>query len=444
MFAKPNGIYPCALTFAYCILLLVCAKYAVATDKVNWEEAPIRYSETEPKRNAIARLQLKLDQSSIRLEHSGEQGYLKSVLDHLKIPISSQVLVFSKTSLQDNKISPEKPRAIYFNDETHVGYVRDGVIEVAAADADLGMAFYTLDPDSVEHPKFVRQANRCLSCHGAARTSGVPGLLVRSVYPNPKGEPVVKAGSFLSNHRSPLTQRWGGWYVTGFHGEQQHIGNYRLSQDKKPKVFDNAAGMNLKSLEAYIDFKPYLSNHSDIVALMVLEHQIEAYNLLTQANFVSQHALWERDHSIAMGNDRPQAEHAAGERIRKAVLPLAHYLLFSREAKLTEPVVGTSRFQLDFEALVTDDAGRSARQFDLQTRMLKVRLSYLIYSQTFAEQPQVLRRALASELLAATEETYHEAKQVELNAEDRQAIRELLQKSPPAWFDFDGVRDSKE
>ena len=177
---------------------------------------------------------------------------------------------------------------------------------------------------------------------------------------------------------------------------------------------------------------------------MVLEHQIEAYNLLTQANFVSQHALWERDHSIAMGNDRPQAEHAAGERIRKAVLPLAHYLLFSREAKLTEPVVGTSRFQLDFEALVTDDAGRSARQFDLQTRMLKVRLSYLIYSQTFAEQPQVLRRALASELLEATEETYHEAKQVELNAEDRQAIRELLQKSPPAWFDFDGVRDSKK
>ena len=246
----------------------------------------------------------RLDESKIQLEHSGDQGYLKSVLEHLKVSTESQVLVFSKTSLQDNKISPEKPRAIYFNDDTHVGYVRDGVIEIAAADADLGMAFYTLDPDRVERPKFVRQANRCLSCHGAARTKGVPGLLVRSVYPNLKGEPVVKAGSFLSSHRSPLSQRWGGWYVTGSHGDQQHLGNYRLAQENKPKSFDNHAGMNLSCLDACVDTRPYLSKHSDIVALMVLEHQIEAYNLLTHANFVTQHAAWECEKSVAMGGDR--------------------------------------------------------------------------------------------------------------------------------------------
>ncbi len=260
------------------LALVIVSTVSYAADKVNWEESPIRYSETEPKRNAIARLQASLDQSSVQLDYGGEQGYLKSVLTQLKIPESSQVLVFSKTSLQDDKISPKQPRAIYFNEVAHVGYVRGGVIEIAVPDADLGMAFYTLDPEQVEHPRFIRQANRCLSCHGAARTKGVPGLLVRSVYPNKLGEPVVKAGSYLSNHRSPLSERWGGWYVTGQHGQQQHLGNYWLAEPSKPKSFENAVGMNRNSLETWLDTGAYLTGHSDIVALMVLEHQVEAFN----------------------------------------------------------------------------------------------------------------------------------------------------------------------
>lgn len=426
--------------FTSCVLILVVSQNLDAADKVNWEDAPIRYSETEPRRNSVARLQLELDESTVRLEHSGEQGYLRSLLDRLRIPTSSQVLVFSKTSLQDNKISPEKPRAIYFNDDTHVGYVRDGIVEIAAADADLGMAFYTLDPDKVERPKFVRQANRCLSCHGAARTKSVPGLLIRSVYPNQKGDPVVKAGSFLSNHRSPLAQRWGGWYVTGSHGSQHHMGNYRLTEEKKPKTFDNTDGMNLRSLDSFLDTKPYLSEHSDIVALMILEHQVEAYNLLSHANFISQHAVWERDASIAAGTDRTQAEKRVDERIRNAVQPLVHYLLFADEARLSEPIVGSSRFQRDFGALAYDKAGSTARQFDLNSRMFKVRLSYLIYSRTFAEQSVDLRRVLASELLAASGETYRYAKQAGLSIEDRQAIYSMLQESPPAWFENARVR----
>jgi hypothetical protein len=405
-----------------------------AADKVNWEEAPIRYSETEPKKNAIARLQQQIDESKIQLEHSGEQGYLKSVLANLQIPKSSQVLVFSKTSLQDNKISPEKPRAIYFNDDTHVGYVRDGVIEIAAADGDLGMAFYTLDPEKVERPKFIRQANRCLSCHGAARTKGVPGLLVRSVYPNLKGEPVVKAGSFLSSHRSPLSQRWGGWYVTGSHGDQQHMGNYRLAQENKPKTFDNAVGMNLNTLDSFCDTQPYISKHSDIVALMVLEHQIEAYNLLTHANFIAQHAAWERANAIAVGSNSDSAAKVAEERIRKAVQPLVHYLLFAQETPLTNALSGTSDFQRDFEARASEPNGQATRQFDLQSRMFKMRCSYLIYSQTFAEQPPQLLSAIRSELVAACDESYPSAKQVALSSSDRAAISEMLRAQPPRWF----------
>ena len=420
--------------FLFVIVGTCSATHLPAADKVNWEELPIRYSEREPTRNAIVHLQEQLDASKLQLQHAGAQGYLRSVLAQLNIPISSQVLVFSKTSLQDDKISPQQPRAIYFNDETHVGFVQGGLIEIATADADLGMVFYTLDPEHAERPKFYRQANRCLSCHGAARTKGVPGLLIRSVYPNSKGEPVVKAGSFLSNHRSPLAQRWGGWFVTGTHGDQQHLGNFILAGESKPKVFENQAGMNVNELGTRCDTASYLSVHSDLVALMVLEHQIEAYNLLTQANFVAQHALWEKQNAIAAGTEEAQATEKAEGRIQSSVQPLVQYLLFAQEAKLSAPLAGTANFQQEFEARHTSATGCRVAEFDLKQRMFKVPLSYLIYSNAFASQPVELRRALAAELLAATESGYPFSKQIGLSDSEREAIRAQLQQSPPAWF----------
>ncbi|MEM6692225.1 MAG: hypothetical protein AAF664_22540 [Planctomycetota bacterium] len=159
-------------------------------------------------------------------------------------------MVFSITSLQKHLVWPSYPRSIYFNDHVFVGYVAEGLIELAVADPDLGAVFCTFDPSStVDVPNGIDlQANRCLGCHGAARTDGVPGFQVRSVFSDSEGVPVICAGSKLTTYASPLSERWGGWYVTGSHGDQHHLGGSFLRGKKRPIDISNSAGENQLTL----------------------------------------------------------------------------------------------------------------------------------------------------------------------------------------------------
>jgi hypothetical protein len=374
--------------------------------RVNYEEAPISYSLAVPE-NEISKLQAKLDAGEHKLQFEETLGYLKSLLDTLEISPSSQVLSFSRTSLQDDKISPKTPRAIYFNDEVHVGFVQGGVIEIAARDSKLGMVFYTLKQEEAETPVFKRQTNSCLTCHGAARTKNVPGLLVRSVFPDSGGHPVVAAGSFLSTHKSPLNQRWGGWFVTGTHGDQAHIGNFTLTTPKKPKVIDNSAGHNITNLTDRFDTTKYLSPHSDLVALMVLEHQTDTLNILTTASFEMRHAQY----AIELAGDDSAAKEKASklhaDRLAKNTDQIARAFLFAEEVKLTAPVSGTSDFTAEFAARGPKDSkGRSLRDFDLQTRMFKYPCSYLIHTPAFESLPGDLKQSIGkrmNEILAMAE-----------------------------------------
>src|SRR5947199_1271008 len=94
------------------------------------EAEPIRYGTATP-RDAIADLRARLDSGAARLEYDPGHGYLRSLLRALDIPESSQVLVYSKTSMQRNRISPRTPRAIYFNDDVMVGFcLRGPVLEI--------------------------------------------------------------------------------------------------------------------------------------------------------------------------------------------------------------------------------------------------------------------------------------------------------------------------
>ncbi len=75
---------------------------------------------------------------------------MRSVLAALRVPVSSQTLVFSKTSFQYPKISPERPRALYYNDDVYVGQVHDGrLLEFVSFMIPCRAAiFYVMD----EHP----------------------------------------------------------------------------------------------------------------------------------------------------------------------------------------------------------------------------------------------------------------------------------------------------
>ena len=399
---------------------------------VNYEEDPINYSKTEPS-NPISRLQTGIDQARIALKFDEPQGYLKSLLEALEIPESSQVLTFGKTSLQSGHVAPATPRAIYFNDEVHLGYVQQGLIEVAVADPRLGMAFYTLEQVETEKPRLRQTSNNCLTCHGAARTRNVPGLQIRSVFPDPKGQPVIAAGSVRTDHSTPLEKRWGGWYVTGRHGTQPHLGNFILPNDKKPKTIDNASGHNLTDLSTRFDTSKYLTPYSDIVALMVLEHQADTYNLMTVASYESRYALFVRSQQLERtGADRDEIHKKALARIASAGEPLVRSLLFSGEVSLKHSIEGTGNFSREFASrLPVDHQGRSLREFDLQVRMFKYPCSYLIYSTAFDALPQEMKDYVFKRIVSLLTTKDLKPEYAHLMSVDRAAILEILTETKP-------------
>jgi hypothetical protein len=388
----------------------------------------------------VARLQKQLDAGGPRLRSAGEQGYLAAVLQQLKVPVSSQVLVYSKTSFQSSLISPLTPRALYFNDDVYVGWVQGGpVVEISSADPQLGAVFYTLSQDRTAPQKFKRQTYECLSCHSSTLTKTVPGHIVRSVYPGRDGMPVLSAGSFVTTDESPLAERWGGWYVTGTHGRQYHMGNLTVKDEAQAEALDRSAGANVKDLRRYFDTSAYLSPHSDLVALMVLQHQTHLHNLITRASYETRKALhYEQALNRELNRGANYRSDSTVSRIRSVAEPLVRGLLFSGETKLEGPVAGTSGFATEFAARGPWDAQkRSLRQFDLKQRLFRYPCSYLIYSEAFdalpAEAKESVYRRL-DEVLTAAEPPKEYA---HLSAPDREAIHQILRDTKPefaAWL----------
>lgn len=391
------------------------------------DAAPIRYA-TADADNAVTKLQAGLKAKTTTLKADDEFGYLKAVLRAFDVPESSQVLVFSKTSLQRSRIGPKTPRAIYFNDEVTVGFCRGGdVVEVAAADPDLGVVFYTLDQNRAKPPRFTRQTESCLICHGSSRNQGFPGHLVRSVAADGKGELVLSRGSKTVDHSTPFEDRWGGWYVTGTSGTQTHLGNqivggWAWAGDKQPP------GENVTDLKPYFTVANYLSPHSDLVALMVLEHQGETLNRLTRAAFQTRLAQHEQTElNKAMKEPPGTRSESITKRVHWACEPVVQYLLFSDEAKLTAAVAGTSDFVKKFAARGPFDAKkRSLREFDLKTRMFRYPLSYVIYSRQFDGLPAEAKERIHLRLWEVLTGKDTSKEFAHLSKEDRAAVIEIL------------------
>jgi hypothetical protein len=379
-------------------------------------------------------LQERLDSGELRLAFDEDKGYLSDLLRALEVPIESQTLVFSKTSLQRQRISPRKPRAIYFSDDAYVGFCQQGeVLEIAAADPQLGAVFYTLDQKQAESPRLVRQTDNCLICHSSSRTEGLPGYVVRSLYVGRSGQPILSAGGYAVDQTTPLEQRWGGWYVTGQHGSQTHMGNLVIRGAGDPRKADNSQGQNVTDLGDRFDVDQYLSPYSDIVALMVLEHQMLVHNRLAKANFETRRALYyEKGMNEAFGEPKDNRLESTTRRIQSAGDALVEAMLMVDEAKLSAPIIGTSEYADKFsQAGPRDDRGRSLRELDLQRRLFKYPCSYLIYSEAFDGLPQEMRDYVWQRLWNVLTKEEDAAKFAHLSSEDRQAIIEILRETEP-------------
>jgi hypothetical protein len=351
-------------------------------------QVPVEVSLTDP----VSVLNKRIERGEAKLRFSRNHGYLPSLLKELGIRVSSQTLVFSKTSLQVDRISSTTPRAVYFSDNVYVGWIPDApMIEVASVDPRFGTVFFTLPQSEVKSPLFVRLEQPCVSCHGPVNEDvPAPLLLMMSSAMNEAGDEVKDF--LLTTDRSPMRERWGGWYVTGTTGSASHMGR-KLS----------------------VSTKRYPAAHSDVAALMVLAHQAEVHNRIGE---VSQ---------------KLRTSSSSGK-LAATVEPLVKTLLFSGETALSAPIKGSSNFAAEFSKKgLRDRRGRSLRDLDLQKRLLRYPLSYLIYSDSFRQLPTAAREAVyrrLGEVLSGSDQSEDFR---HLTVSDRAAISEILTATLPEF-----------
>ncbi|WP_386820319.1 hypothetical protein [Luteolibacter algae] len=345
-----------------------------------WDLPPINYSDTAPS-DRLARLSANLPDSL--LQQSSTLELLKLLLEELEIPVESQVLVFSKTSLQNGLIHPRNPRSLYFSENAYVGYVPGGDIEVIVEDAVLGPVYY-LVRSNTKGLVIERDTSNCLSCHGTGRTEGVPGMLIRSVFPDSDGHPLLHLGTEDTTHESPIEERWGGWYVTG-NSSLPHLGNrvYTSEGSTKPEM------QELDDLRSVIDVSKYPRPTSDIVALMVLEHQCRMHTLLNAASM-----NYRRTHYFSQSLD-PTAdpnEGPAGRVAESWAEKIVECMFFKNEADLEDGAEGDPAFQRAFVSRFpkTSD-GETLAEFRLYGRIFKNRCSYMVYSDAFRGLPLAVK-----------------------------------------------------
>ena len=340
-------------------------------------------------------------------------------LKNCEIDASSQALVFSRTSLQVRQILPETPRAIYFNDDSYVAWIPGSQsLEVSSFDPELGPVFYTLAQDAAVEPSMERQLGTCLRCHDTYSLTGggVPRFLLGSGYTGTDGELVSHEAWILTSQATPFSSRWGGWYVTGHHGDADHLGNMVVQRAEDLQDIDALRVANVDELGAFFDTSDYLTPLSDIVALMVLEHQVEVQNLISRLRYE------------ILGNETE----VAPQEFDRHVEALVRAMLMADEIELTSAIEGGSGFAEHFESLGPfDSQQRSLREFDLNSRVFRYPLSYLIYSSAFEALPPVAKNAVyrrVSEVLNANPDQDGFSR---LSLADRTAIAEILADTLP-------------
>lgn len=382
------------------------------------EDPAIQYA-TRPTTDRVARLNEAIASGGRSLKRDARTGYLLPVLDALGVSADSQLLVYSKTGVQRAYTSPHNPRALFFDESVAVGYIPGApVLELAAHDPQQGVVFYTID-QAAAAPAFTRQTS-CLTCHVAASTLIVPGMIARSHIVGEDGNVLPQQASAAVNHQTPHPDRWGGWFVTSEgapppYAQRAHEGNITFSDrgNTSNQVF-------VDWINSAPETRGYLSASSDIAALLVFDHQMHAINLLTRLNWESRVAS---SHGSAGGLNGVLAQ---------LVNELADYLLFVGEAPPAVPLTPSPGFAARLASRVpADRRGRSFGQLNLDERLLRYPCSYMVYSEAFDGLPAAVKQAVYRRMLDILSGNDGNAKYARLAADGRRAVLEILRDTKP-------------
>lgn len=377
---------------------------------------------TKPPQDRFTKLFEKLKSGAAKLDESSPNAFLESLLRALDIPVSSQLLVFSVTSLQSSVISPRNPRALYFNEDTYVGYPPGGRIEIMSFDPELGGIFYIFPIPRAGETPVVDRSSRCFNCHAGSFSNHVPGLFVESVIPGDNGGPLEAFRREESGHGVPYAERHGGWHVTGdfrMESKANMMGRYFQG---KTTTRPNPPG-------AIFDLRNYLTDTSDILPHLIHEHQVGFTNRVVEAVYQTRARL-----DAGKGRLTP-ADTAA---LNELATGLVRYILFADEAPLPAPVKGDPKFVDDFQrGRKTASGGLSLRDFDLRTRLFKHRCSYMIDSSLWEGMHPLLKQSVYAKLSNALLETSTDRAFSYLPASEKRVIRQILKETKtdlPSWW----------
>lgn len=397
---------------------------------------PIHQYWTAIPRDRFSRLKAELNAGTRALDTTSEARFLESLLEALEVPVSSQMLVYSVTSLQKNLISPKRPRALYFSDDTYVGYVPGGQIEVISLDPDLGGIFYIFDDFRPGRRPHLERSDDCMRCHSPHYMQGIPGLVVESVVPGITGGGEKAFRREMSGHAIPLDLRFGGWHVTGAPASLKHWGNLLLvytDEGRKERPIQPGE---------LFDLHRYPRATSDVLPQLLHEHQVGFVNRAVQAMYRARILLQEKPGSPVAPEVELELEQLAHGLVR--------YLLFAEEAALpAEGIAGEPEFKTAFAASrKAGPGGASLRDLNLATRLLQHRCSYMIYSPAFAGLQDALKERVFRLLEKALSATEAPEEFAYLPSEEREAIRGILRATlpdlPAGWGEAGEARISQE
>lgn len=402
------------------LLLLLPCGVAMGVE-AEFEGPPHDYWK-RPLTDRFTRFKAELEAGKVKLDTTGEKPFLQSLLTALEIPHSSQMLVFSTTSLQLRFISPRNPRALFFNEDVYIGYIPGARIEIVSLDPALGGIFYIFDIPRGDALPRVERSERCMNCHAREETGNVPSLTVKSVLPGPSGGSLVAYRQGLSGHGIPFKDRFGGWYLTGAENFTEHWANTmgRYVEGKLQRIPVEPGRL--------FDYGRYLTATSDVLPQLLHEHQIGFANRVIAATYRTRTLLAESGGKLTAGQ---------GAELDQKARELVRYILFADEVPLPAGgVAGDAAFKADFaKSRRTVPSGASLKDFDLKTRLFRFRCSYMIYSEVFGGLPPEMRQRVDRVLAGALNEAQPDKDFAYLPVQEKRAIRFILKatmKNPPA------------
>ncbi|MEZ5387660.1 MAG: hypothetical protein R3F13_19300 [Prosthecobacter sp.] len=407
-------------------LLCLPAVHAADTKEmrvIDFRSAPHNYLEWKPK-DRFAEVRERIEQGEVKIDTSSDKAFLRSMLDALNIPVSSQIMVFSASSLQSEIINPRNPRALYFNEDTYVGWVPGGLIEIIAADPEMGPMFYVYNRLNPGGPvPGVQRSTKCMNCHAGNATRRLPGLIAESLLVSRAGSSLETFRRDVQGHQIPLESRFGGWHLTGKHNISNHRANVMgIPNAGKNEVVPVEPGQ-------YSDLSLHLLPTSDILPHLIHEHQLGFENRLVYAIYSMRQLKHENKGFMGSG---------AKAEIEERAVELARYITFAEEAKFpAKGISGDEAFAADFlRDRKTTSAGLSLKDLDMKTRIFKHRCSYMLYTDTWKEAPKELKERVYYHMALYLRDQ-PDAQHAHIPQAERLAIRSILKETMsdlPIWW----------